>query len=104
LTHRTSATENLPVLYWAARLDGSTHGSCVEGLQVVVGMRSYEATYRTYSLVGLALLLLVCTIITFIAINRFTRPLDAITKTAALHAAGNLDARVHVDAPVELAN
>ncbi len=104
LTQRTSTTENLPVLYWAVRLDGSTTAAVLRVSKLLSEMRSYEATYRTYSLVGLALLLLVCTIITFIAINRFTRPLDAITKTAALHAAGNLDARVHVDAPVELAN
>ncbi|MDD3671108.1 MAG: ATP-binding protein [Sphaerochaetaceae bacterium] len=99
---RKSATQNLPVLYYAQSLvDNGT----VEVLRLsclLEELHDYNKTYGTLIIVGVGILLSIGSAATVLSINYLTKPLHRISSTAKEHAKGNLDARVYVEYPQEL--
>ena len=101
---RKSATQNVPVLYHAVRIDGNPQVAVLRVSIKLSEFRDYQQNYRLLFSGGLVLLLAITIGVTFISIRRITRPLEEIHMVAEQYTAGNLSARSAVDSPQELAD
>jgi two-component system phosphate regulon sensor histidine kinase PhoR len=103
ISERRSDTQGLPVLYHAQRVDELSEIAILRVSTTLNQLAGYQQTYRGLFINGLVVLVLLVGIITTISIATITRPLKKIRATAEHYAAGDLDARMKVERPIELA-
>ena len=100
-SERTSTTQDVPVLYYAAKIDRTDGDAVIRVSRLLSELRAYNRTYTMFLFQGIAIVLLICTGVTIIAIQRLARPLTRITNTAKEISKGNFNERVYVDSPIE---
>jgi two-component system phosphate regulon sensor histidine kinase PhoR len=102
-SERRSDTQGLPVLYHALRVDALPDIAILRVSTTLNQLAGYQHTYRELFTNGLLILIVLVGVITTRSITTITKPLKKIHKTAEQYAAGDLDARIKIDRPVELA-
>lgn len=102
VSERRSATQRLPVLYHAIRIDEDPDIAVLRLSTTLSQLTGYQKSYQNLFLGGLGLLVILVTAITAVSIGMITRPLHRIKETAARYANGELDARMHLDGPSEI--
>ena len=101
-SERRSATQRLPVLYHAVRIDEDPQIAALRLSTALAQLRGYQSTYRELSIGNILILVFFVGGATAISITMLTRPLKRIKDAAHRYAQGDLDARIHVDGPREL--
>ena len=102
VSERRSATQRLPVLYHAIRIDEDPDIAVLRLSTTLSQLTGYQKSHQNLFLGGLGLLVILVTAITAVSIGMITRPLHRIKETAARYANGELDARMHLDGPSEI--
>jgi two-component system phosphate regulon sensor histidine kinase PhoR len=101
-SERRSATQRLPVLYHAVRIDEEPQIAVLRLSTALAQLRGYQEIYRELSIGNIAILILLVAIATALSITMITRPLKRIKAAAARYAEGRLETRIRVDGPSEL--
>ncbi|MGH0054223.1 MAG: histidine kinase dimerization/phospho-acceptor domain-containing protein, partial [Sphaerochaetaceae bacterium] len=102
-SERKSSTQDLPVLYWAIRLDGHPTIAVLRVSKTLNQLAGYQQTYQSLFLKGVGILVFFFLLLTFFLITMITRPLDQLKALARKYAKGDLNARLHLETPQELA-
>lgn len=103
ISERRSDTQGLPVLYHAQRVDELSDIAILRVSTTLNQLSGYQQTYQDLFIRGLIFLIILVGIITTISITTITKPLSKIRSTAERYASGDLDAKMKVDRPIELA-
>ncbi len=101
-SERKSATQGLPVLYYALRINGHPTVTILRLSRTLNQLVGYQQSYLNLFLGGLALLILLSFIITAFSITMLTRPLEKIKALSRHYADGDLAAHTTVQGPKEL--
>ncbi|WP_319758605.1 ATP-binding protein [uncultured Sphaerochaeta sp.] len=102
-SERRSSTQNLPVLYWAVALEDHPTIAILRVSKTLNQLSGYQRTYQSLFFRGLGVLVLFFLLLTFFVITMITRPLDRLKGLARKYATGDLQARIHLSSPQELA-
>jgi two-component system phosphate regulon sensor histidine kinase PhoR len=102
-SERRSSTQNLPVLYWAIALEEHPTIAVLRVSKTLNQLAGYQATYQSLFFRGIGVLVLFFVLLMFFVISMITRPLDRLKDLARKYANGDLQARLHLTSPQELA-
>jgi len=102
-SERRSATQRLPVLYHAIRVDDVPEIAVLRLSTTLNQLQSYQQTYQRLFFGGIAVLIVLVSIATAFSITMLTRPLAKIKEGASRYAEGDLMARITIDSPKEMA-
>lgn len=102
-SERRSATQRLPVLYHAIRIDDEPKIAALRLSTALNQLTGYQRTYQRLFFGGTVLLVILVSIATALSITMLTRPLNRIKEAAARYAEGDLDARIVIESPREMA-
>jgi two-component system phosphate regulon sensor histidine kinase PhoR len=103
-SERTSATENLPVLYYARSVENHPTIAVIRVSKTLSQLSGYKETYQQMFLGNLAILVLLLLGITTVSIMLLTKPLKKIQTLAKHYAQGNLNERLSIQSPKEMAD
>lgn len=103
MSERKSDTQGLPVLYLARRIAGPSEISILRVSTTLNQLQGYQESYLQLFYGGLLLLMLIVGTVTATSIAMITRPLKRINEIANQYALGNLDAKIKIENPKELA-
>lgn len=103
-SERKSATQNVPVIYHAIRIDDHPTIAVLRVSTALNQLAGYQKTYERLLFSGLAILVLIVIGITATSITMITKPLQKIKETATRYADGDLEARISIRGPRELAD
>jgi len=103
-SERKSATQSAPVVYHAIRIDGHPDIAVLRVSMPLSQLTGYQRIYEQLLFSGLAILVVLVVGITAISINMITKPLQKIKETAKRYADGDLEARMSIQSPRELAD
>ncbi len=101
MSDRFSATQRLPVLYYAT-YSGDDSQPFIRVSTPLQQLRSHRAIFTRYMLFSSAILLILTIGLTIFSLSRITRPLESVKQLAESFADGNLKAKVIVHGPLEL--
>ncbi|MDD3058541.1 MAG: ATP-binding protein [Sphaerochaeta sp.] len=102
ISERPSTTEQLPVLYYALRLEGHPELSVLRLSKTLVQLDAYHQRYQRLFFSGLALLLALCLLITALSVTMLTKGMRQLKGLADKYAQGDLKAHARIDGPQEL--
>ncbi len=102
-SERRSSTQNLPVLYWAIALEDHPTIAVLRVSKTLSQLAGYQTTYQSLFLRGVGILILFFLLLTFFVITMITRPLDQLKGLARKYATGELQTKLHLTSPQELA-
>ncbi|HLW21641.1 MAG TPA: ATP-binding protein [Sphaerochaetaceae bacterium] len=102
-SERTSDTQQLPVLYHAVHLGNDSGISILRVSTTLHELAGFQQTYLRILLSGLIILAMVTSVVTAVSIGTISRPLKRIKEATVRYAAGELNTRIHVERPRELA-
>ena len=103
-SERKSATQSALVVYHAIRIDGHPDIAVLRVSMPLSQLTGYQRIYEQLLFSGLAILVVLVVGITAISINMITKPLQKIKETAKRYADGDLEARMSIQSPRELAD
>jgi len=101
-SERKSATQGLPVLYYALRINDHPTISVLRLSKTLNQLVGYQQSYLNLFLGGLGILILLSFVITAFSITMLTRPLEKIKALSRQYAKGELSAHTTVQSPKEL--
>ena len=101
-SERKSATQGLPVLYYALRINDHPTISVLRLSKTLNQLVGYQQSYLNLFLGGLGILILLSFVITAFSISMLTRPLERIKALSRHYAKGELSAHTTVQSPKEL--
>ncbi|MGE4453496.1 MAG: ATP-binding protein [Sphaerochaeta sp.] len=102
-SERKSSTQDLPVLYWAIALEDHPSIRVLRVSKTLDQLAGYQQTYQSLFFTGAGILVLFFLLLTILLITMITRPLDRLNILARQYAEGDLNARIHLESPQELA-
>lgn len=103
-SERKSATQGLPVLYYALRVDDHPTISILRLSRTLDQLVGYQQSYLKLFLGGLGILILLSFVLTAFSIMMLTRPLEKIKALSRHYAKGDLSAHTTVQGPKELSD
>ena len=103
-SERKSATQGLPVLYYALRINHHPTVSILRLSRTLNQLVGYQKSYLNLFFGGLGILILLSFFITAFSITMLTRPLEKIKALSRRYAMGDLAAHTTVESPQELSD
>ncbi|HAF85843.1 MAG TPA: hypothetical protein DCG32_05650 [Sphaerochaeta sp.] len=103
-SERKSATQGLPVLYYALRINDHPTVSVLRLSRALDQLVGYQRSYLNLFFGGLGVLILLSLVITAFSITMLTRPLELIKALSRRYAQGDLSAHTTVESPQELSD
>ncbi len=103
-SERKSATQGLPVLYYALRINNHPTVSILRLSRTLNQLVGYQKSYLNLFFGGLGILILLSFVITAFSITMLTRPLEKIKALSRRYARGDLTAHTTVESPQELSD